>query len=55
MEVPEGRLVLRLLRHLESSFYDKEMLARAAKESGICEEILRPMMRNQRTVFSILW
>ena len=35
--------------------YDKEMLARAAKESGICEEILRPMMRNRRTVFCILW
>lgn len=35
--------------------YDKEMLERAAKESGICEELLRHMMRNLPTVFCILW
>ncbi len=39
MEVPEGRLVLRLLIRFGIKLYDKEMLARAAKESGICEEI----------------
>lgn len=31
--------------------YDKEMLSRAAKESGICEEILKHMMKSRRTAF----
>ena len=35
--------------------YDREMLERAAKESGIFGKFLRPMMRNRRTVFCILW
>ena len=34
--------------------YDKEMLARAAKESGICGNYLRLMTKSQRTVFYIL-
>ena len=33
--------------------YDKEMLARAAKESA--RKFLRPMLRIRRTVFCILW
>ncbi len=35
--------------------YDREMLERAAKESGICEELLKHTMKNLRTVFCILW
>ena len=34
--------------------YDKEMLARAAKESGICEELFETHAKSQRTVFYIL-
>lgn len=34
--------------------YDKEMLSRAAKESGICEEILKHTMKSRRTAFCIL-
>ena len=35
--------------------YDKEMLARAAKKAESARKFLRPMMRNRRTVFCILW
>lgn len=39
MEVPEGRLVLRLLRHLESSFMIKRCWHVRQRKAGICEEI----------------
>ena len=35
--------------------YDREMLERAAKESGICEELFETHDENLRTVFCILW
>lgn len=51
-----GRQIGRTLaEELGIKCYDKELLERAAKESGLCEELLRTMMRNQPTVFCILW
>ena len=35
--------------------YDKELLNLAAKESGLCKELFRPMTRNRRAVSYILW
>lgn len=45
----------RLADELGIEFYDKELLSRAAKDSKICKELLRHMMKNRRTVFSIHW
>ena len=36
-------------------YYDKELLERAAKDSGLCKELFEIMMRNRPTAFSILW
>lgn len=43
----------KLAEDLDIPFYDGELIKVAAKESGICEEILKVLMRNQRQVFCI--
>lgn len=35
--------------------YDKELLAQAAKHSGLCEELFENMTSAQPAVFFILW
>lgn len=35
-------------------YYDKELLERAAKDSGLCKEILKIRMKNRQAVFCIL-
>ena len=45
----------KLAEKLGIKCYDKDMLDLAAKESGICQEILKAMMKNQQTAFCILW
>ena len=48
-----GRQIGRALaEELGIKCYDKELLDRAAKDSGLCQKI---MMKNQRIVFFILW
>ena len=41
----------KLAEELGIKCYDKELLTRAAKESGFCEEL----MKGQPTVFCIIW
>ena len=38
MEVPDARLAV-VAKHLDIKLYDKEMLNRAAQESGLCKEL----------------
>ena len=47
----------KLCESLQIPVYDKEMLAVAAKDSGICQELFESHMKNQQTVFYIplLW
>ena len=54
-EQDHGRLVLRLLRHLESSFMIKRCWHVRQRKAESARKFLRPMMRNRRTVFCILW
>ena len=36
-------------------YYDKELLERAAKDSGLCQELFETTMKNQPTAFYTLW
>ena len=44
-----------LAERLGIKIYNKELLAEAAKSSGLCEEIFEIMMKNLQTVFYIHW
>ena len=44
-----------LARELGIPCYDKELLEKAAKNSGLCQEILKIRTRNRPTVFCIPW
>ena len=46
-----GRVVA---KHLDIKLYDKEMLNRAAQESGLCKELFETHDENRLTVFFIL-
>ena len=51
-----GRAIGRkLAESLGIKCYDKELLALAAKNSGLCEELFKRMMRNQPTASYIHW
>lgn len=51
-----GRQIGRVLaEELGIKCYDKELLERAAKESGLCEELFENHDENQLIVFCILW
>lgn len=51
-----GRMIgMKLAEELGVKCYDKELLTLAAKHSGLCEELLKRMMKNPPAVFSILW
>lgn len=45
----------KVAKDLGIKLYDKEMLDRAAKESGICQELSKHMMKNLPIVFYIPW
>ena len=44
----------KLAEELKIPFYDKELLERAAKDSGFCQESLKTTMKSPRTVSCIL-
>lgn len=44
-----------LAKRLGIKFYDKELLQKAAKESGLCEEYLSRMTKSLQTAFYIRW
>lgn len=44
-----------LAKRLGIKFYDKELLQKAAKESGLCEEIFESHDESLQTAFYIRW